>query len=310
MSIQSKWDKVRKRSWDEIRDAWLADVPSFPTLGASPEPGLERLSSLLIADIPKVTEAPVRLTDVDGLRRNALWEAVFLFHKCSHTHLAAQRLGHIGMHSWCMFNAYHSAYLGARGILALLGVQLPNLLGKQVALDLFPEPLRRKASGGVRILPVFNDFLIIRLPTQLDQQGLWEGFQRLLRISTVTCWDIGLRNEVLGISSKEITPPRNRFLYHPQYWPLADLMDDQPIEELKELIGDQLDVDGSGFLLRLGFTIYRLFEQLISDLANLSPIVQSQVDGSRAVAAFALPEFGAYRSFLSQTDVRTRDISL
>lgn len=300
MSVHSKWDKIRKRNWDEVRDAWIAHVPRFTTIGATPEPGLERLPSLITADIPKATDAPTRRPDVDGLRRNALWEAVFLFHKCSHTHLATQRLGHTGMHSWCMFNAYHSAYLGARGILALLGVQLLNLAGKQVVLDLFPEPTRKRASD---VLPTFDEFLIIRLPRAPDQKDLWDGLQRLLRISAVGSWDLDLRDELLGISYEDITPPRNRFLYHAEYWPLADLTSDLTAIEMELLIGDELDVSADGFLLRLGFTIYRLFEQLINDLAERTPIIKSQVEGSRSVVSFNAPEFDAYRSFLLQASV-------
>lgn len=122
MTPERKWDKIVRRNWEQIRDAWLDHVPTFSSIGAIPDPGLEHLAALLTSNIPEIKDAPARFQDMEGMRRNALWEAVFLFHKCSHTHLAAQRLAGRGMHSWCMFNAYHSAYLGAKGIMALLGV--------------------------------------------------------------------------------------------------------------------------------------------------------------------------------------------
>jgi hypothetical protein len=147
MSLRAKWQNLGKRKWDEIRDAWLADIPSFASIGMRPDPGLERLAPLLAVDHPKAPIGHLRLADVAGLRTNALSEAVFLFHKCAHTHLAAQRIGQQGMQSWCLFNAYHSAYVGARGLLTLLGAPLPNLAGRQVVLDLFPDERPR----GVRL---------------------------------------------------------------------------------------------------------------------------------------------------------------
>src|SRR5689334_1275353 len=137
MSWRPKWQNFGKRDWEEMCGSWVENVPIFPSLGSPPDPGLENLPTLLATKVPDNHE---RFSDVSGLRANSLWEAVFLFHKCAHTQLAAQRIGQQGMHSWSLFNAYHSAYLGARGITTLLGVPMPSLSGIQVALDLFPEP--------------------------------------------------------------------------------------------------------------------------------------------------------------------------
>src|ERR1035437_4654717 len=104
---------IPARRWDAIKGAWLKDIPEFITPGARPDPGLDHLAPLQQITLPADRG---RSPDVDGLRRNMLAEAVFLFHKCAHTHLAAQRLGSLGMHSWAMFNAYHSAYFGAKGV--------------------------------------------------------------------------------------------------------------------------------------------------------------------------------------------------
>ena len=308
MSLEHKWDKILKRNWDELRDAWIADVPTFPGLGAPPDPGLERLVPLLQVSIPNMDAPPSRVQDVSGIRRNALWEAVFLFHKCSHSSLAAQRLGQQGMHSWCMFNAYHSAYLGAKGTMSLLGVVLPNLDGKQVAIDLFPVPAELKpskaAAARAQVSPRFQEFLVIRLP-QIEQREFWGAFQRVLRISTATCWDLGLRKELSSIAYRSITPPRNHFLYQAHFWPLGDLMSDASVEEMDRLIGTELDSDDEGFLLQLCFCVYRLFEQLMSDLGKYSAEIKAQLDGSRFLASSDIPEFGPYRMFLSQVSAGT-----
>ena len=284
-----------------MRDAWMADIPEFPVPGAPPDPGLEHLSPLQVINIPEVGAPPVRVRDVDGIRRNTLWEAVFLFHKCAHANLAAQRLGQQGMHSWCMFNAYHSAYLGAKGIMELLGVALPNLDGKQVAIDLFPQPekLPKKVAGRLRASPQFHDFLVIRLKP-IDQSELWEAFQRVLRITTADCIDMSLSKELMGIPYGKFSPPRNHFLYQAHFWPLDDLMADAALEEMNDLFGVELDIKEKGFLLRLGFSVYHLFEQLMTDFGEQSAVINNQIGESRFFSESELPELGTYKKFRSQ----------
>jgi hypothetical protein len=304
MPYTAKWQKLGEREWDEIRDAWLADVPNFPSIGAAPDPDLEHLSTLIAVDLPDANPGHKLVPDVPGIRRIALWEAVFLFHKCSHTNLAAQRLGQLGMHSWCMFNAYHSAYLGARGIMALLGVALP-LLNRQIAIDLFIKPetkTKQKAQQARRMrgLPQFEEFRLILIPGVVGQTDLWEAFQRVLKKSVAPCLDKGIRQELLKLHHESISPPRNSFLYEAHFWPLADLMSDATVEEMDSLIGTVLEAGDEGFLLRLSFCVYRLFEQLMSDLAERSPVIKTQFDGSRSWVDSTQPEFGRYRSFLSQ----------
>ena len=206
------------------------------------------------------------------------------------------------MHSWCMFNAYHSAYLGAKGIMELLGVAPVSLAGKNVLLDLFPEPAKpgKKQKLTVKTGSRFNEFQIIQLDHLLDQQGLWEAFQRVLRISTVRCWDSNLEKEVKLVSCAKITPPRNAFLYKAHYWPLEDLTADAPFDRLAALIGSELDTDDMGFLFRLCFSVYRMFEQLISDLAGRSGVILQQVSSSRMITSVGLPVLTNYATFLSQ----------
>ena len=302
MSFKHRWEKVRERNWDVVRDAWVGVVPVFPNLGAAPDPGLEKLFAALTLDIPEIKDPPARMSDIPGIRSNALWEALFLFHKCSHTNLAAQRLAQQGMQSWCLFNAYHSAYLGARGIMALLGVALLNLNGRQVAIDLFPEPqksAKKKNKSQSWVGPPFQEFLIIRL-YPLEQRFLWQGFQRMLRVSVVGCWDASIKKELVGLSFDEITPPRNRFLYKAIFWPLDDLMIDAESAGMGLLIGTGLDAAEEGFLLRLSFCVYRLFEQMLQDLSEYSPVIKIQFEGSRSLATSEVPELERYRAFLAQ----------
>ena len=189
-----KWENFRHRDWEHIRESWIDKSPTFSGIGSRPDPGLENLLQLCTLQLP---EDHGRFQDVEGIRANALWEAVFLFQKCAHTNLAAQRVGQSGMHSWSLFNAYHSAYLGARGIMALLGVALPRINGTQVAIDLFPEQTTSRRPGMIRksqkdklvrrmALPKFEEFIIVRM-RQLDQRFLWQGFRRVLAVTRSKC---------------------------------------------------------------------------------------------------------------------------
>jgi hypothetical protein len=290
-SWRPKWQNIGRRNWEEVRDSWLGHTPEFPAIAARPDPGLEHLSPLL--EIP-LNGAHSRHPDVPGLRKNNVWEAVFLFHKCSHTSLASQRLAQQGMHSWCLFNAYHSAYLGAKGIMSLLGVAFPNLRGRQVALDLCPEPLKKQK---VQLLgrSRFEEFIMIPLQ-MLDQRRVWEGFQRVLRLAEAECWDESLRHQIIGLNYEQITPPRNHFLYKVPYWPLEDLAVDASLGDLKPLLTKELDVADKGFLLNLSFSVYRLFEQLMSDLAFYSEAIREQFEASRCLDV-ELPELDSYRVF-------------
>ena len=123
-----------------------------------------------------------------------------------------------------------------------------------------------------------------------------------------TCWDIGLRQKLLDLDHKRITRPRNRLLYRAHYWPLNDLISDENPSCLTDLVGTELDSDDPGFLLRLNFSVYRLFEQLMSNLADDSAVIKMQLEGSRVTTASGSSEVGRYRDFVSQTNAQAEGL--
>lgn len=50
--LRPKLQNVRERYWEQLRDAWLDHVPTFPSPGARPDPGLERLLALQEIELP------------------------------------------------------------------------------------------------------------------------------------------------------------------------------------------------------------------------------------------------------------------
>ena len=193
--------------------------------------------------------------------------------------------------------------------MALLGVAMPNLK-VQVAIDLFPGPATTKKSPMIRkalkkarpqLVPSteVTEFLIVRLG-KLDQRYLWEAFQRMLTVTRCNCWDMRLRQNLLNLSYEAITPPRNSYLYKAHFWPLSDLMVDASASDFNTLIGTELDVNSEGFLLRLCFTVYYLFDQLMRNLAEDSGVVRQQIDASRVFVGYGLDVLASYTHFMEQ----------
>jgi hypothetical protein len=238
-----------------------------------PDPGLEALSSLSSLEISKIATI---YQDVDGLRLNALWEGIYLFKKCSRTKAAAQAMAVQGLHSWSLFNAYHSAYLGARGIMNMLGFVTPKVRGMQVGIDLFPVAAAKGSQGKKPARLLSNQFAMFSL-AKLEQRYTWEAFQRIINMSNVSCWTQTLAQEISDLDYEKITPPRNHFLYKANYWPLDDVISNLAPTQLDVLIGTELDAESSGFLLRLCFTVHMLYQQLMLDLASKSNSIAQQV---------------------------------
>jgi hypothetical protein len=287
---------IGTRRWESIKSVWLENVPIFSGHGAKPDPGLENLPTLQAISFP---QDRAQFNDVSGVRSNLLAEAVFLFHKCAHAHLASHRLGTTGMHSWSMWNAYHSAYLGARGLLALLGVGLFLTRDVQFLIDVFPSPespkgQRQLAAGAW----VFNRFLLVRFGIHFDQQQLWEAFKRVIEISEVPCWDRHVQDELREVPREAISRPRNAFLYTATFWPGEDLLTDGTAAVFTALGAAPLDPAHDGFLLRLGCNVYRLFEQLICDLAVESSPIRDQLEESRIAKDPEAADLFCYNNYL------------
>jgi hypothetical protein len=274
--MRSRWQNIDARDWRFIRDVWVAYPLTTLNPNEIPSPGLEDLPDLRLI-VPR--QQAELYGDVPGIRSNALAEAVFLYKKCSRSRRAAQELAISGSQSWALFNAYHSAYIGARGIMALLGFATPKINGSQAGIDFFPITDRGGSQGKRPKITSSDKFRVFSLG-KFEQRFVWEALIHLLNISTVECWNKGLVSEITDLNFEKITPPRNLFLYKANYWPLEDLVVDLIPSTLNSLVGSALEESSEGFLLRLCFTIFQLFSELIADLASTSNTVLWHMDAT------------------------------
>ena len=289
---------IGKRSWAQIKSAWIDSGGPLFGGDATARTGLEDL-----AELQHIATAKTRDifgdSDVPALRGILFSEGVFLFHKCAHSHLAAQRLGVRGMHSWSMFSAYHSAYLGAKGLMALLGIGMPVLNAGQFLVDLFPAP---KGKSDVRMWRrgewVFSTFNLVGFGAQLNHEEVWSAFSRSLRVtSSLPGSAVGVYAELESLA--RVSKPRNELLYTPNGWPAEDLLNDALVEEFVDLFARGLgSSEERGFLLRLSYAVYHVFEALMADLGEVSGRVRRELEMSRVRVDPRCDDLVGYNCFI------------
>lgn len=268
--------RLKGRDWEAIREAWLSYVPSFSGLGGLPDQSSDDL--LDVQGFSPSSEQPERTGEIEGVRSSVLWEAVCLYQKAKHTNFAAKRLHDEGLETWSLFNYYHSAYLGAKGIMYLLGVTVPLLNSKRWILDVFAAPENDRS--GKKIKPEsLTDFIAIPLPG-LDQHQLWAWFQRVLASTRSAPWDREMAKDIHLIgTSRDMTRQRNGLLYKTSFWIAGDLL--QPLAvptAIPEKYG--LDTDAAEFLSSLCAHVQLIFDSLLQDLGKSSLPIRLQVEAA------------------------------
>ncbi len=208
------YQKIERRRWADIRPIWSSYVPDFLEVGVPPK---LTLSDFFVGQ----QLGPSNLNDplaIPGVHEIALIEAIFLFQKSMHVARAVEVAAQNGMHSWAVFQGYHSAYYAAKGFLALLGVCFPQPDGKQLLLDLFPVQQKRKSSH----ITIDREVLLSSL-SKLEQHLLWGFFGRLLRVTKFPSSFDKHVDFLSTLDHEKIPRFRNRFIYHENHWPCSDL---------------------------------------------------------------------------------------
>jgi hypothetical protein len=273
---KAELQRLRRRDWSALREAWLPHVPSLPNPGIFAELSSEEL--LDAQGFAPSLEDVTRVEQLDGIRSSVLSESMVLYQKSKHSWFAAKRLHDEGLETWSLFNKYHSAYLGAKGIMYLLGVTVPQLNNKRWILDIFAPP--EDDRSGKRIKPAsLTDFMAIPIPG-LDQHQMWAWFQRVLATTTSVPWDVQLGRDIHLIQfSRDMTRQRNGLLYKPAYWIADDLLAPLPIPQAPpEKYG--IDVLSSEFLAALSDHVQSIFDALLGDIAKVSLPIKRQMDAA------------------------------
>ena len=293
MSIERILSIVGMRHWDELKRSWMAHMSGLPSSVAAPDPGLERLGPLQEATLKDRISTP----DIGGLRGNALAEAIYLYHKAAHAQLAVARLSTAGMTAWAMFNAYHSAFLNAKAVMALLGVVFPKVNGKDYLIDIFPVPDKRRSNRQFKMKADYADFVAVGIP-RLDQRYVWQALKRCCS-NTMGAWpDVTVVDRIKEIEWERVTPPRNKFLYSPPFWPAVDDLTRDLVDlEWDDLIEAGLDPDSTGFLLTLSLDMFEISRWLFGDLAKDSNLFASQIEGVRWPLADVAGGWGAFAAY-------------
>lgn len=270
---KSDLQRLRGRDWAALREVWLSYIPSAASEDESAESPSESL--LEVQGYAPPTERVTRSEQVVGVRASVFSEALTLFRKAKHTLGAATRLQNEGFQTWSRFNYYHSAYLGAKSVMYLLGVTTPRLLGKSWLVDVFAPP--HDFRSGKKIKPEsLTDFMAIPIPG-LDQHQLWAWFQRTVAATRSAPWDPKSARALHLISTtRDITRPRNHLLYSPTFWIAEDLVQLRFDERVGTITYD-LDVDSPDFFIHLCHHVQGILDTLFDDLASLSLPVRRQI---------------------------------
>jgi len=289
MTIERMLSVVGMRHWDEVKRSWMGHMAGLATSVAPPDPGLERLSPLQESVLIDRRPTP----DIDGVRSNTLAEAIYLYHKAAHAQLAVARLSTAGMTAWAMFNAYHSAFLNAKAVMALLGVVFPKVQGKDWIIDVFPVPDKRRNNRKFKMKADYSNFVAVSIP-KLDQRYVWQALKRCCA-NTMGAWPntpaVAL---IKDIDWERVTPPRNKFLYNPPYWPAIDDLSHDVVDlEWDDLIQAGLDPESTGFLLSLSLDMFEIARWLFEDFGSDSNLFAAQIRGVRWPSGDIAGEWGA-----------------
>lgn len=282
MAFRSTCQKIKKADWHQIKSQWLNFLPNIEHAGSPPPLSLSEIiqqSGKLATITP---QSPI-LQGIPMIHETALWEAVYLLRKSGHVMRVSQNLSQQGMLSWSLFNGYHSAYLSAKSILAMLGFSVPQPSGQQLLLELFPD--NRNQGNKKNKIPVGGDEMsnAYRIG-RLDQNQLWQLFERALRMIDVPIWNGNILENVKDFDWANISKKRNPFLYNSVFWPYNDLSEnliDDKFCNPPDNFPDHtqfIDMDDPEFLIKSAFLLFHLGECLLADISIDAPIMKLELD--------------------------------
>lgn len=282
---ERKGAKLRSRSWLQVRDAWLAYLPTIDAVGEAPEERLADLTTLQKAaeEVNKEKEESKEFSEeIGGLRQGILAEALFVLHKAANVLGCAQVHVSRGLCSWSLSSAYHAAFFGMKAILQLLGIAVVEIKGSTYLIDAWAEPKKKPNKKQSLLGPSY--VVLIQKVSRAEHRHLWIWFQRMLRVSDVpaTTWPVGCVDQLKAHDNRAFAGQRNKLHYTTTNWPFPDLHACAPIDGFGTHSGGLddgtaiSDPDSRDFSIALGLVIIRMGCQMVQDLATHSPVVEAE----------------------------------
>ena len=210
-------------------------------------------------------------------------EAIFLLHKASHVIGHAEVSVRSGAKTWSLSDAYQGALFGARSIVYLLGVGLPEYKSKLVITDVWPKIEEQKESRQRLSLDADAESPVqFTLATiKLEHRHFWMLFQRLLNVCKVDVWQKEYVSALRKLETKEFAMQRNILQYRDWRWIFDDLHESRIDEQFGVHKGDLHDAlvyaERSDFSIALALALMRMALDLIGSITALTNKLNTEI---------------------------------
>lgn len=276
-----KFNKLVKRDWSKLSELWLNYDLLGTVPGSPPESSIAELESVKQELWQIEGEEPRDISEeITGLRKGLLKEGFFQLQKSAYVLSGAQIHISGGMPSWSLSGAYHAAFFAVNAILNLLGVILVELDGRNFLIDVWSRSSEKRK---------FRDLNLIRLqkiPGLPQQHNLWQGFQRMLR---VTAFNGDILTEsckacLLDFEKTDFSRKRNDIHYRSALWPYDDVRTFITTSDFKLESKDMIDGSVLGeprdnvFPIALAFIIMRMGSQMLRSIVNMSEQLKPELE--------------------------------
>jgi hypothetical protein len=260
---------IRRRDWADIAGFWLNDIPIIDPPGAAPETSLGEFA-VLSGLGQGVRDQPVALLELEGFRRTALREAIFLLHRCAHVVSIAEENIMTGRLTWSISDAYHGAFFGAKAVMALLGIGFFDLDNKSVLYNLWPVSPKEEQKRKRISVAVPQELAFAAAANKLEHRHTWAMFSRCLRVFAVPMWPTAIVDALKNLDAKSFSRQRNILHYSNHRWIIGDLhqrLQDDNFGIRLTGIEEGLEPNEEGdFSVLLGMSLLRLGRDLLSNL--------------------------------------------
>jgi hypothetical protein len=275
-AVEKRIDNIKRRDWVIVREEWLAHIPRIAPPGARPALPLKQVPELSSWAAQAAGKKSIRISDGHtSLRASTFWEGTYLLHKACHVIGAAGVHAAEGISTWSLSSFYQGGLFGAKAVLYLMGIGLPEFNGKTTIVDLWPEvsATQRKLAKRIGIAPPESE--LTYLGQRLDHHSAWYAFLRLVRTARVDVWPNSYISFLRPMRVGDISDQRNAIHYRLADWLFEDLHAEQSILEFFHLKRDDdgtllLDPSSSDFSLVLAIVVLHMGVLLFESLAELS----------------------------------------